>query len=210
MKIEKLEESIIDKITSIRFCPNPGASVPTFTIIQGRNNIYSDIAQVIENCNDTLFIATTLEDISKMYLSIIPEKIKECQKIGGKVFLLVEIPDKRMISYVKRFKATETRICKIPSKGRIVVQKNKQLIMSDSSQESSNSETDFSISTNSKAKLSSWYRVFNSSRAFSRSFSSKTVSKVSSRQERISSVVIGCSVVKIRLSICCVRYSTGN
>ena len=63
--------------------------------------------------------------------------------------LLVEIEDIEMISFVKRFNATEIRMCKLASKGRIAVQKDKQLIMSDSSQTTTNSETDFSISTNS-------------------------------------------------------------
>jgi len=154
IKIKKSGEAIIEKITSIRYCPNQGTNLPTLRIIQGRTNIYSDIAQMIENCTDTLYIATTLEDISKMYHTIIPEKIKICEKIGGKVLLLVEIDDMEMISFVKRFNATETRMCRFPSKGRIAVQKDKQLIMSDSSQTDSNSETDFSISTNSKDMIS--------------------------------------------------------
>ncbi|MEE8180660.1 MAG: helix-turn-helix domain-containing protein [Nitrosopumilaceae archaeon] len=154
MKIKKSGDVIVEKITSIRYCPNQGTTIPTLGIIQGRTNIYSDIAQMIENCTDTLYIATTLEDISKMYHSIIPEKIKICEKIGGKVMLLVEIDDMEMISFVKRFNATETRVCSLPSKGRIVVQKDKQLIMSDCSQTDSNSETDFSISTNAKSMIS--------------------------------------------------------
>jgi hypothetical protein len=68
--------------------------------------------------------------------------------------LLVEIDDIEMISFVKRFNATETRVCKLPSKGRVAVQKDKQLVMSDSSQSSSNSETDFSLSTNAKDMIS--------------------------------------------------------
>jgi len=154
MKIKKSGEAIIEKVTSIRYCPNQGTNLPTLRIIQGRTNIYSDIAQMIENCFETVFIATTLEDISKMYHSIIPEKIKICEKKGGKVMLLVEIDDIEMISFVKRFNATETRVCRFPSKGRIAVQKDKQLIMSDSSQTTTNSETDFSISTNSKDMIS--------------------------------------------------------
>ena len=154
IKIKKSEETFVDKITSVRCCPNQGTAVPTFTVIQGRNNIYSDIAQMIENCFETIFITTTVEDVAKMYLSVIPEKIKICEEKGGQVKLLVETDDTEMISYVKRFNATETRVCKISSKGRIVVQNDKQLIMSDSSQKSSNSETDFSISTNSKDMIS--------------------------------------------------------
>ncbi len=149
-KIKKSSKTIIEKITSIRYCPNQGTNIPTLRIVQGRDNIYSDIGQMIENCFETVFIATTLEDISKMYHSMIPEKIKICKKKGGNVMLLVEIDDIKMISFVKRFNATEIRVCRLPSKGRIVVQKDKQMIMSDSTQTTSNSEADFSISTDAK------------------------------------------------------------
>jgi len=152
-KIKKSGEEIVDKINS-EITTNQGTNIPTLRIIQGRANIYSDLAQMIENCTDTVYIATTLEDISKMYHSMIPEKIKICEKNGGKVALLVEIDDMEMISFVKRFNATETRVCKLPSKGRIAVRKDKQMIMSDSSQTSSNSESDFSLSTNAKDMIS--------------------------------------------------------
>jgi len=153
-RIKKTEKAIIEKITSIRYCPSQGTNIPTLRIVQGRTNIYSDIAQMIENCFETVFIATTLEDISKMYYSMIPEKIKICEKKGGKVMLLVEIDDIEMISFAKRFNATETRVCRLPSKGRIAVQKDKQMIMSDSSQTTTNSENDFSLSTNAKDMIS--------------------------------------------------------
>ncbi len=148
-KIKKSGEAIVEKINS-EITTNQGTNIPTLRIVQGRSNIYSDIAQMIENCTETIYIATTLEDISKMYHSIIPEKIKICEKNGGQVLLLVEVDDMDMISFVKRFNATETRISKLPSKGRIAVQKDKQMIMSDSSQTSSNADTDFSLSTNAK------------------------------------------------------------
>ena len=148
-RIKKSGDVIVDKINN-EITTNQGTNIPTLRIVQGKANIYSDIAQLIENCVDTIYIATTLEDISKMYHSIIPEKIKICEKNGGKVLLLVEVNDSEMLSFVKRFNATETRVCKLPSKGRIAVQKDKQMIMSDSSQTASNSETDFSLSTNAK------------------------------------------------------------
>ncbi len=148
-RIRKSGEAVVEKINT-EIATNQGTNIPTLRIIQGRANIYSDIAQLIETCTETVYIATTLEDISKMYHSIIPEKIKACEKKGGKVMLLVEIDDIEMVSFVKRFNATETRVCKLPSKGRIAVLKDKHMIMSDSSQTSSNSETDFSLSTNAK------------------------------------------------------------
>ncbi len=149
-KIKKSGKTIIEKISSIRDYPNQGTNMPTLRMVQGRDNIYSDIAQLIENCTDKVYIAATLEDVSKMYHSRIPEKIKICEQKGGKVRLLVEIDDVKMISFVKRFNATETRVCKLPSKGRITVQKDKLMIMSNSSQTAANSEIDFSISTNAK------------------------------------------------------------
>ena len=152
-KIKRSGEAIVDKINS-EISTNQGTNIPTLRIVQGRSNIYTDISEMIEQCTDTIFIATTLQDISKMYHSSVPEKIKVCEKNGGSVFLLVEVDDEEMISYVKRFGATETRICKLPSKGRIAVLKDKKMIMSDSSQSSSNSETDFSLATNAKDMIS--------------------------------------------------------
>ncbi len=148
-KIRKSGKAIVEKI-NFEITSNKETTIPTLRTVQGKVNIYTDIAQMIENCTDTIYIATTLEDISKMYHSTIPEKIKICKKNGGKVMILVEVDDMEMIPYVKRFNSTETRICKLPSKGRIAVQKDKQMIMSDSRQTTSDSETDFSISTNAK------------------------------------------------------------
>jgi len=155
-RIKKGGEAIIEKINS-EITIKQGTNVPTFRVVQGRNNIYADIAQLIENSSDIVYISTTLEDISRMYHSAIPEKIMICEKKGGKVRLLVELDDSKLIPFVKRFNASETKICKLPSKGRMVVQKDKQMIMSDSataSQMSTNSESDFSLCTNSSEMVS--------------------------------------------------------
>ncbi len=160
-KIKKTGHGIIEKITSEITITN-GTTVPTFRVVQGRANIYTDIAQWIENSTGTIYIVTTLEDISKMYHSTIPEKIKSCEKKGGAVKLLVEIDDPQLVQFVKRFNATETRVCKLPSKGRMVVQKDKQMIMSDSAavnQLSSNSELDFSLCTNSTEMIDNLNRL---------------------------------------------------
>lgn len=150
-RIKKEGETIIEKINS-EITTKQGTNVPTFRIVQGRGNIYADIAQLIENSSDIVYISTTLEDISRMYHSAVPEKIMLCEKKGGKVRLLVELDDPKLMPFVKRFNASETKICKLPSKGRMVVQKDKQMIMSDSAvsnQIFTNSESDFSLCTNS-------------------------------------------------------------
>ena len=151
-KIKKSGNGIIKKITN-EIEITSGLNIPTFRVVQGRSNIYSDIAQIIENSSDTIYLVTTLEDISKMYHSAIPEKIKISEKKGGSVKLLVEIQDTDSIQFVKRFNATETRISKLPSQGRIIVQEGEQMIMSDTateSQLSTNSDLDFSLCTNSR------------------------------------------------------------
>ena len=150
-RIKKDGQEIIEKINN-EITIKHGIHVPTFRVVQGRGNIYTDIAQLIENSSGIIYISTTLEDISRMYHSTVPEKITICEKRGGKVRLLVELDDIKLISFVKRFNATETKICKLPSKGRMVVQKDKQMIMSDSTTTnhmSTNSESDFSLCTNS-------------------------------------------------------------
>jgi len=149
-KIKKSGGAIIDKINN-EITTNQISTVPTFRVVQGRQNIYADIAQLIETTTDVIYIVTTLDDVSKMYHSTIPEKITICEKNGGKVRLLVDMNDPKLASYVKRFNATETRVGKLPSKGRIVVQKDKKMIMSDSAAtfQNSNSDSDYSLCTNS-------------------------------------------------------------
>ncbi|MFQ5781751.1 MAG: TrmB family transcriptional regulator [Nitrosopumilus sp.] len=149
-KIKKSGEAIIDKINN-EITTNQVSGIPTFRVVQGRQNIYADIAQLIENTTDVIYIATTLDDVSRMYHSTIPEKIIICEKNGGKVRLLVDMTDPKLAPFVKRFNATETRIGKLPSKGRMVVQKDKKMIMSDSvvSSQNSGADSDSSLCTNS-------------------------------------------------------------
>lgn len=155
-KIKRDGEAILQRIDR-EFTTKQGTNVPTFRVVRGRDNIYADIAQLIETSSDIVYISTTLDDISRMYHSSIPEKIKICEKKGGKVRLLVEMDDPKMLPFIKRFNASETKICKLPSKGRMVVQKGKQMIMSDSSTANlmtANPESDFSLCTNSNEMVS--------------------------------------------------------
>jgi len=149
-KIKKSAKVIIDKINN-EITTNQINSVPTFRVVQGRQNIYTDISKLIENTTDVIYIVTTLDDVARMYHSTIPEKISICEKNGGKVRLLVDMNDPKLAKFVKRFNATETKTGKLPSKGRMVVQKDKQMIMSDfaATFQNSNSDSDFSICTNS-------------------------------------------------------------
>lgn len=149
--LKQSREDVVQKIKET-VPTNHGTNMPTFHIVQGRTNIYSNIGKLIENSSNDVYIVTSLKDISRMYHTSIPEKITICEKNGGRVLLLTEINDERLIPFAKRFGATETRIRKINSKGRMIVEKNKQMIMSDEitkENENSSVESDYAFSTNS-------------------------------------------------------------
>ncbi len=130
-KINKSKKEIIEKIESVVAAPL-GTSIPTFRVIQGLNNVYSSIGMSIENSKGVVYIVTSIKDIIRMYHSDIPEKIKVSIQNGGKVFVITNSDEKKMIPYIKRLNATEVKIGKLPSNGRILAFENKQMFMSDS------------------------------------------------------------------------------
>lgn len=129
--INKIKKDIIQQVSGIVSAPFV-TSIPTFRVIQGLNNIYSEISRSIANSKDIVYIVTSIKDIIKMYHSDIPEKIKACKKNGVKVFLLTDSDDEKMVPYIKRLNPTEIKIGKLPSNGRILVFDDKQMFMSDS------------------------------------------------------------------------------
>jgi len=149
-RIKKSGKKVIRDINDV-FVSHHISSLPTFRVVQGRSNVYFDIEQLIENSSDVVYIATTLKDVSQMYHTNIPEKITMCENRGGEVRLIVEMDDPSQASFVTRFNATATRVGKLPSKGRMVVEKGKQTILSDAlpDQTQTNSPSHFSLVTNS-------------------------------------------------------------
>jgi len=163
-RINKLGIEVIKKINLI--VPiKEGVYVPTFRTVQGRANIYSHVEKLLEESSKTIFIVTTTEDVLRMYHTAIPDKIKECRKNGGTVKILTDADEKKFLPFIERLKANETKIGKLPSKGRIIVEDGVQMIMSDamnsysrtvkdsSNQTSdifgSSAESDFALWTNS-------------------------------------------------------------
>ena len=131
---------------------NYSSNLPSFHVVQGTVNIYSDIEKLIENANGIVYILTTLKDLSKMYHTDIPEKIKICEKNGGQVRLLTEVSKVEFLPFMKRFGATETRIGKLSSRGRMIVEEGRQMLMSDAvwgDSDQSNIDSDYAINTNS-------------------------------------------------------------
>ena len=129
-RIDKMGKEVIKKINKIVPITD-GHYVPTFRTVQGRANIYSHIEKLLEDSSETIYIVTTTEDILRMYHTAIPEKIKECIGHGGTVRILTDADDKKFLPLIDRLKPTETRLGKLPSKGRIIVEEGKQMVMSD-------------------------------------------------------------------------------
>ena len=130
-RINKVKKDIVRRIQGIVSVPF-GTSMPTFRVIQGLENVYSGISIALETAKDIVYIVTSIKDIMRMYHSDIPEKIKLCRKNGGQVLLITDSDDKLMIPYIKRLHATENKVGKLPSNGRITVFENTQMFMSDS------------------------------------------------------------------------------
>jgi sugar-specific transcriptional regulator TrmB len=156
LKIKKDGKKIIEKIKDVS-AGDSKSNVPTFRIIQGLENIASQVERMLETTTDVVYFVTTLEDISRLYHSEIPEKIKIAEKAGGIVRLIIDEVSPKMTPFIKRFGATEVRLGKLPSKGRIVVSKNcpisGKLLMSDSAVKGTlheNIDTECALFTNSE------------------------------------------------------------
>ena len=194
--IRDTKEYLVDRIKKT-IPTNYTSNLPTFHITQGTSNIYSDIEKLIENAKDDVYIITTLKDLSKMYHSSIPEKIKICEKNGGKIKLLTELNNDDFLSFISRFGATEARIGKLSSKGRIIVEKGKQMIMSDvigNDFEQKNVESDYAICTNSIEMVNNIFILCNLLWKNSKPINYKN------RQKRVGRKIQNPSIIKIAKS----------
>lgn len=155
-KIKKDGRNIIEKIKQVS-ASETKSNTPTFRIIQGMENIASQIERMLETTTDIIYFVTSLEDVSKLYHSEIPEKIKLAEKAGGSVRLIIDDASPKTMQFIKRFSASQVRIGRLPSKGRIVVSKNcplgGKLLMSDSAVKGAlheNMDTECALFTNSE------------------------------------------------------------
>jgi len=173
-RVEKIGKDVIEKINKIVPITD-GHYIPTFRTVQGRANIYSHIEKLLEDSSGMIYIITTSDDILRMYHTAVPEKIKECIDNGGTVRILTSTDDNKFIPLIERLKPTETRLGKLPSKGRIIVEEGKQMIMSDvmnasdfSNMENSRihhdsfnigADTDFALWTNSSEMVNNIFSL---------------------------------------------------
>ena len=158
--MQKLARKIIKDLKDMKR-PEEGTEVSSISIIQGRSNIYSRIGKMIQESNKTIYIMTTAEDILRMYHTAIPEKIKISGRNGGQVKVLTNTNSENILPLIDRLGASETRIGKLPSKSRVIVEENGQLIMSGSIKETMdlNEDTDSILYTNSSEMTNNMYSL---------------------------------------------------
>ena len=158
--MQKLASKIVKDLKELNR-PQQVSEASSISIIQGRSNIYSRIGKLIQESKKTIYIVTTAEDILRMYHTAIPEKISLCQKNGGKVCVLTDTNNENILPLLNRLKASETRVGKLPSKSRLIVEQEGQLVMSGSIKESMdlNDDSDSILYTNSQEMVNNMFSL---------------------------------------------------
>jgi len=110
-------------------------------IIQGRTNIYAKIEKLLDNAKNTVYIVTTETDLHRMYFTSIPSKIQQLCTKNIDVKIITEQNSEVDLQYIKRLNSKNIGFANLPSKGRIIVEKNSSLIMSGSGEKNSTSST---------------------------------------------------------------------
>ena len=125
-KMSKLISKELDIITR----PNKEPDNPTFSLIEGRNRIYSRIGKLIKESKNPVYLVTTTEDFIRMFQTAIPEKISIAINNGVELRILVDADDSILHDVTSTQGFPEIRIGKLPSKSRIIVEKETQILMS--------------------------------------------------------------------------------
>jgi len=131
-EVNKLR-SILDKVANELgqiTRPKELLKTPNFSIIEGRNSIYSRIGKLIQEANNDVYLVTTTDDFLMMLHTAIPEKIKIAKNNHIKIKILLDSQNIDLFKLSNTFDTSNIRIGKLPSKSRMIVEKEKQVMMS--------------------------------------------------------------------------------
>ncbi|TRZ80728.1 MAG: hypothetical protein D4R90_00905 [Nitrosopumilales archaeon] len=149
--MKKLSEKVITNLKSHKK-EIKVSDTSTFSVLQSRPIIYNRIGRILDDSKSNLiYIVTTTNDIAKMYYTSMPEKILSAKKNDVTIRVITEDKPTKVISeMIKRLNASEVRVGVLPSKGRMIVEMDKQIVMSESSEDLADSgNSDVAIHTNS-------------------------------------------------------------
>lgn len=158
--MKNLSQKIVEDI-SVIVRETDVQEISSFIIIQGRSNIYSRVSKLLQKASGVVYIVAPSEDLMRMYHTSIPERIQLLKEEGVQVRILTEVSGEKELSFVHRLDPSEIRIGKLPSKSRMIVEENKQLIMSGALNGSMdlNDETDSVMHTNSLEMVSNMFSL---------------------------------------------------
>jgi len=131
-EVNKLR-SILDKVTNELgqiTRPQELPKTPNFSIIEGRNSIYSRIGKLIQEANNDVYLVTTTDDFLMMLNTAIPEKIKIAKNNYIMIKILLDSQNIDLSKLSNTFDTSNIRIGNLPSKSRMIVEKEKQVMMS--------------------------------------------------------------------------------
>lgn len=158
--LQKLARPLIENLKNYERNENP-TDVSSFSIVQGRSNIYSRIAKLIKESTEDVFLVTTSEDLMRMYHTSIPDKINERVNSGGNIKIITNTCDSKTTEIIEQLGTTDIRVGKLPSKSRMVIESKRQLIMSGAIKESMgiNDDADSIMYTNSSEMVENMFSL---------------------------------------------------
>jgi sugar-specific transcriptional regulator TrmB len=134
-KLRTLAASLIEELKNYQKESTP-TEMSSFSIIQGRSNIYTKIGKLIQNSTENIFLVTTSDDLMRMHHTSIPDKIHQRIEAGGEVRIITNPCEEKFMKVFEDFGATQIKIGKLPSKSRMVIESKSQMAMSGAMNES--------------------------------------------------------------------------
>lgn len=103
---------------------------PSFSITHGQDDVYERIAGMFTESTALIYISCTVDEMLRMFKTRIPDRIDSYRIAGGRVRILMEPCDDEMILLANQLGADEIMVTRIPFKGRMLVQEDRQAIVS--------------------------------------------------------------------------------
>lgn len=127
--LKKISKNISNELEKITRNHMP-LEIPSFSLIEGRNSIYTKIGKFIQDAKNSIYFVTTTKDFLIMMHTAIPEKIRLAKNKGIVFRVIVDDDDNNLCDAMMLCSIDELKVGKLPSKSRMIVEKNNQLLMS--------------------------------------------------------------------------------
>jgi len=149
-----LSDKIINILNEFK-TTSKNSEEPFLNIIQGRKNSIARIVSILRKSKNAVSIIMNSDDLSKLYYSPIPEEIEKRVDYGIEIRIITDAIDQETLKIIEKFNPSEIRTTLMPSQNLLILEKNKNLILSETNNfMPSKSKEDSIIHTNSHALLS--------------------------------------------------------